>query len=44
LQSGFIFGREGTNPVYILKEALKDARERNIHLYLILLDVEKAFD
>ena len=44
LQSGFIFGREGTDPVYILKGALEDARERNIHLYLLLLDVEKAFD
>jgi hypothetical protein len=43
LQSGFIFGREGTDLVYILKGTLEDARERNIHLYL-LLDVEKAFD
>ena len=44
LQSGFIVGREGTDPVYIVKGALEDARERNIHLYLLLLDLERAFD
>ena len=44
LQHGFIPGRCGTDPVYILKYALEDARERNVNVYLMLVDLEKAFD
>jgi hypothetical protein len=44
LQSGFIPGRSGTDPVYILKGVLEDAKERNINVYLMLVDLEKAFD
>jgi hypothetical protein len=44
LKHGFIPGRCGTDPVYILKYALEDARERNINVYLMLVDLEKVFD
>ena len=44
LQFGFIPGRSGTDPIYILKYAMEDAKERNINIYLMLVDLEKAFD
>ena len=44
LQFGFIPGRSGTDPIYILKHAMEDAKERNINIYLMLVDLEKAFD
>jgi hypothetical protein len=44
LQFGFIPGRSGTDPIYILKHAMEDAKERNINVYLMLVDLEKAFD
>ena len=37
-------GKDGTDPVYIVKGTLEDARERNLHLHLLLADLEKAFD
>jgi hypothetical protein len=42
LQHGFIPGRCGTDPVYILKYALEDARERNVNVYLMLVDFRKS--
>ena len=43
-QSGFTPGKDGTDPVYIVKGTLEDARERNLNLHLLLADLEKAFD
>jgi hypothetical protein len=43
-QSGFIPGRSGTDPVYIIKGCLEAARDRSLNLHLLLLDLEKAFD
>ena len=43
-QSGFRKGRGGLENVYVIKEIIERNRKQGTELYLIFLDLEKAFD